>query len=194
MRRWGNGRIYGLGVMVVIGLLALGACSSGISQEEVDAKDSEIANLQSQVSQLRGQVGGLEQDSKYWAQLTSLVVPVDPAMMPNMSDHRVFMLPTGAVIGLHFDNMDLKQAKNLNWVAFGVPGVFCKDDQARVEAQFGPGFTHFHDMMNDVHGGAPGTAGAWFVHTAVRDFQAPWGPVSQGIDYNFMPTAAPSCS
>jgi hypothetical protein len=133
----------------------MGACSSGVSQEEVDDKDREIANLQSQVNQLQGQLGELEHPSKYWGQLTALMQPVE---MSNMTDHRAFMLPTGAVIATHFDNLDLSQAENLNWVAFGVPGVFCQDDQARVEAQFGAGFTHFHDLVNDIHGGAPGDA------------------------------------
>jgi len=153
MKRWRTNRIYGLGVMLAVSLLALGACSSGVSQEEVDDKDREIANLQSQVNQLQGQLGELEQPSKYWGQLTALMQPVE---MSNMTDHRAFMLPTGAVIATHFDNLDLSQAENLNWVAFGVPGVFCQDDQARVEAQFGDGFTQFHDMVNDVHGGESG--------------------------------------
>jgi hypothetical protein len=96
---------------------------------------------------------------------------------------------------LHLDNMDLSKAENLNWVALGVPGRFCKQEQERVEAQFGPGFTHFHDMANDTHGGAPGAEGVWFVHTAVRDFESPMsgGAVSQGVDHNFMPTPASDC-
>jgi hypothetical protein len=121
---------------------------------------------------------------------------MQPVEMPSMSDHRAFMLPdSGTVIALHFDNMDLSKAENLNWVALGVPGKFCKQDQERVEAQFGPGFTHFHDMANDTHGGAPGAEGVWFVHTAVRDFDSPMsgGAVSQGIDNRFMPTVAQTC-
>jgi hypothetical protein len=185
------GKLMSLGVIGVIGLLALVACNSGISQEEAAAKDQQIAELQSQVNLLQGQVNEFQEDSKFWSQLTSLMQPVD---MPSMTDHRAFMLPeSGTVLALHFDSMDLEQAENLNWVALGVPGVFCKDDQDRVEEQFGPGFTHFHDMVNDLHGGAPGAEGVWFVHTAVREFQAPWGAVSQGIDHNFMPTPAPEC-
>ncbi len=126
----------------------------------------------------------------YWEQLTALMQPVE---MSSMADHRAFMLPSGVVVGLHFDNMDLSQAQNLNWVALGIPGRFCAADQQRVEGAYGPGFTHFHDMANDMHGGAPGAEGVWFVHTAVRDFQAPWGSVTQGIDSGFMPTAAQTC-
>ena len=184
-------KLSGVALIALVGLFVLGACSSGISDEEAETKNRQIADLQAQVSQLRGQTDALQQDSKYWTQLTSLMQPVE---MPNMTDHRVFMLPSGVVLGLHFDNMDLSQAENLNWFAWGVPGVFCKDDQERLEAEYGDGFTHFHDMVNDVHGGEPGAEGVWFVHTAVRDFRAPWGPTSQGIDHNFMPTPAPVCA
>jgi hypothetical protein len=135
--------------------------------------------------------GGSDQDSRYWQQLTSLMKPV--VEDPSMTDHRAFMLPGGTVMALHFDNMDLDEAKNLNWVALGIPGRFCKDDQQRVERQFGKGFTHFHDLKNKSHGGKPGAEGVWFVHIGVRDFEAPWGQVGRGIDQNFMPTKAPDC-
>ncbi|MBI4214003.1 MAG: hypothetical protein HY534_06810 [Chloroflexi bacterium] len=130
--------------------------------------------------------------ARYWEQLTGLLEPV---MMPTMTDHRAFMLPGGAVIALHFDNLNLSRAENLNWVALGVPGSYCASDQARVEAEFGPGFTHFHDMVNDIHGGAPGASGVWFVHSAVRAFDSPMsgGAVEPGVDMNFMPTPAPDC-
>ncbi len=128
----------------------------------------------------------------YWNQLTGLMQPVT---MPTMTDHRAFMLPSGVVIALHFDNMDLSKAGNLNWVALGINGTFCAADQQRVETAYGPGFTHFHDMVNDIHGGAPGAQGVWFVHTAVRNFESMMsgGPVAQGVDSKFMPTAAPTC-
>ena len=193
MRNRKTVRLIAMGVMAMISLLVLAACGSGISQEEVAAKDQQIADLQVQLARLQGQVSEFQTDSKFWGQLTSLIQPVE---MPAMTDHRAFMLPdSGTVMALHFDSMDLDQAENLNWVALGVPGVFCKDDQERVEAQFGPGFTHFHDMINDTHGGAPRAEGVWFVHTAVRDFESPMsgGAVSQGVDHNFMPTAAPDC-
>jgi hypothetical protein len=183
-------RLFGSGVVAVISLFVLAACGNAISQEEVAAKDRQIPEQQAQVARLQGQVSEFQKGSKFWVQLTSLMEPVE---MSSMSDHRAFMLPTGGVVALHFDNMDLSKAENLNWVALGVPGRFCKQDQERAEAQFGPGFTHFHDMTNDTHGGAPGAEGVWFVHTAVRDFQAPWGPVSQGVDHHFMPTPAPDC-
>jgi len=159
------------------------ACGLGSSQEEVDQRDAEIAGLQEQVAVL-------EQDLVYWRQLTEFLTPVE---MASMSDHRAFMTDDGVVFALHFDSLDLGQAENLNWVAIGLPGVFCADDRERIESQFGSGFTHFHDMANDTHGGEPGAEGAWFIHSAVRDFEAPWGQVTAGVDHGFMPTEAPAC-
>ena len=109
------------------------------------------------------------------------------------SDHQVLMLESGLVLALHFDNPDLAKAKNLNWIATGIPGVFTKADQARVNKRSGPGATHFHDLESDVHGGKPGTQGVWFLHVGARNFTAPFGKVTKGqMDPNFMPTAPPS--
>lgn len=182
-------RIWSLLVFSSVLVFILAACGSSAAEDASQttagqAADQEIADLQAKVT-------SLEQDAKYWQQLTSLMQPVE---MPSMSDHRAFMLPSGVVLALHFDNMDLSKAANLNWVALGIPGRFCTEDQERVEAQYGPGFTHFHDMKNDTHGGAAGAEGVWFIHTAVRDFEAPWGPVQQGVDAKFMPTEAPACA
>ena len=145
-------------------------------------------NNENTVADLEMQLAELEPDAHYWQQLTELFTPVE---MPTMTDHRAYMLPGGLLLALHFDNMDLDKAENLNWVALGIPGKFSKSDQERIENMYGEGFAHFHDLANDTHGGEPGTDGVWFVHIAVREFNAPWGPVSPGIDYNFMPTPAP---
>lgn len=162
-------------------LLALAACSS----------DGDAADASAPAEAAAPEVSAdLERDARYWQQLTSLLEPVE---MPTMTDHRAYMLPTGGIVALHFDNMDLDAAENLNWLAVGVPATFCLDEQERVEEQFGEGFTHFHDMVNDVHGGEPGAEGVWFIHTAVRDFDAPWGATEHGIDHAFMPTPAPEC-
>lgn len=165
--------------MLTVGILSA-ACAQAATGQQDSAKDQELA-------QLRQQVASLQQDGKYWQQLTNFVKPVE---MKSMTDHRAYMLPSGAVMALHFDNIDLSKAQNLNWVAFGVPGKFTKAEQERVEQQFGKGFTHFHDMKNDVHGGQPGAEGVWFVHMAVRDFDSPMsgGQVKAGIDQKFMPT------
>ena len=166
-------------IAVAVALLAT-ACGGGES-------DAEVADL-------RAELADAGQESKYWQQLTSLMEPVE---LPSMSDHRAYMLPSGYLLALHFDDMDLARAKNLNWVALGVPGTFCKTDQRRVETELGSGFTHFHDLEADTHGGKPGAKGVWFVHVGVRDFESPMstGPVTGGeIDDGFMPTPAPKCA
>jgi hypothetical protein len=167
---------------VVLALLAT-ACGGGGAGES----DAEVADLRSQLAEARG-------NNKYWQQLTSLMEPVE---LPSMTDHRAYMLPSGHLLALHFDDMELAQAKNLNWVALGVPGTFCKNDQQRVENEYGSGFTHFHDLEADTHGGKPGAKGVWFVHVGVRDFESPMstGPVTGGeVDDGFMPTPPPSCA
>jgi len=169
-----------LSVLLLTALLA-GIPAFGSPTRELDAKNRDIADLQAQVARL-------DTEAKYWKQLTALLAPVQ---MPLMTDHRAYMLPSGLVLALHFDNMDLDQAENLNWLAIGIPGQYWKEDQERIEAQYGKGFTHFHDMENDIHGGEPGARGVWFVHLAVREFEAPWGLVKPGIDHNFMVTPAP---
>jgi len=159
---------------------ACGGDGNGTSNADAAGNEAEIANLR--------------QDAKYWEQLTNLMEPVE---LKSMTDHRAYMLPSGYLLALHFDNMDLEQAENLNWVALGVPSTFCKKDQQRVEKEFGDGFTHFHDLEADTHGGKPGAEGVWFVHVGVRDFQSPMseGPVEGGEpDSGFMPTPAPNCA
>lgn len=167
---------------VVVALVAAGCGGDEGGASEADAAD------------LRAELADARQDSRYWQQLTSLMEPVELA---SMTDHRAYMLPSGYLLALHFDDMDLEQAKNLNWFALGVPGTFCKNDQQRVEQEFGQGFTHFHDLEADTHGGKPGAKGVWFVHVGVRDFTSPMseGPVEGGKpDPGFMPTPAPTCA
>ncbi len=171
------------GIAVATGVLAACGGSDGLSAEEAQAQQERIAALESEL-------GAARVDARMWEQLTSLLQPVE---LKSMTDHRAYALPNGHLIALHFDNMDLSQAENLNWVALGIPGRFCREDQQRIEQEYGSGFTHFHDLAADVHGGEPGVEGVWFVHVAVRDLEAPWGQVSQGIDAGFMPTEAPSC-
>ncbi len=176
-----------LGVLAVP-LLAvlLGACSQGVSQETVAAKDQEIAAL-------KGQAASLSQDAAYWEELTAFMKPVE---LKSMTDHRAYMLPSGVLLALHFDNPNLQQARHLNWVALGIPGINCAEDQERVQKAFGKGFTHFHDLVRDTHGSTiPGVEGLWFVHVAVRGFDSPMSvsPVKPGVDEGFMPTPAPTC-
>ena len=166
--------------LVAVGLLTAASSFSSPSKE--------LATREREIADLEAQLGRLQTDAGYWRQLTALLAPVE---MPLMTDHRAYMLPGGLVVALHFDDMDLEAATNLNWLAIGIPGTYWKSDQERVEAQFGKGFVHFHDMKNDIHGGEPGAEGVWFVHIAVREFGAPWGPVKPGVDHNFMITPAP---
>jgi hypothetical protein len=168
-------------------VVAIALLASACGGDEGGASEAEAADLRAQLADAR-------HDSRYWQQLTSLMEPVE---LKSMTDHRAYMLPSGYLLALHFDNMDLDKAENLNWVALGVPGTFCKKDQQRAESEFGPGVTHFHDLEADTHGGKPGAEGVWFVHVAVRDFTSPMseGPVEGGKpDSGFMPTPAPTCA
>jgi hypothetical protein len=137
------------------------------------------------------QLSTFRQEARFFEQLTSVLKPA-PAHLRSMQDHRLYMLPSGIIVGLHFDNMKLAKAKNLNWVVFGVPGVFTKADQARVSKEYGPGFVHFHDFAADAHGGKPGAKGFWFVHVGARNFTSMFGKVTTGtIDPRMMPTPPP---
>ncbi|MEE8418497.1 MAG: hypothetical protein V3S02_00125 [Dehalococcoidales bacterium] len=80
------------------GALILTGC--GVSQETVDAKDQEIADL-------RAQLTTVEQDAKYWTQLSTVFMQVD---LPSMTDHKVVMTPGGMMVALHFDNHDISKA------------------------------------------------------------------------------------
>lgn len=166
-------------VGIALGAALLGGRGATASAAPAQARD--VTSLEAKLSQTR-------QDAKYWSQLTSVLKPA-PSHLRSMQDHRLYMLPSGIVLGLHFDNMNLAKAKNLNWVVFGVPGLFTKADQQRVTRQFGPGFVHFHDVVHDTHGGNPGAKGFWFVHIGARNFRSPFGQVKDGvIDATMMPT------
>lgn len=179
-RSFGGRSVLSGAALLAVGL-ALGAAFLGGTGAAARSQDPQTAILRARVAQA-------QQDATFWKQLTTVLKPA-PARLRSMQDHRLYMLPSGIVIGLHFDNMNLAKAKNLNWIVFGVPGVFTKADQLRVMRQYGPGFTHFHDFVADTHGGKPGAKGFWFVHIGARDFQSPFGTVKAGqIDTRFMPT------
>jgi hypothetical protein len=149
------------------------------------AKDREIARLKAELA--RAQL-----DAKFWNQLVTTFKPARSLGLNGMADHQMLILPGGLVMALHFDNMNLTKAKNLNWIALAVPGKFTRDDQNRVNRLYGPGFTHFHDLKADVHGGPAGTPGVWFVHVGARDFTSPFGKVKKSVvDLKFMPTRPP---
>lgn len=134
-----------------------------------------------------------KRDAQFWQQLVQNLHSGESISLNSMADHELLMLPGGLVLALHFDNLNLAKAKNLNWIAVAVPGVFTRADQRRVNRLYGPGFTHFHDFEADVHAGKPGAKGVWFVHVGARNFTSPFGKVRAGkVDLNFMPTKPPS--
>jgi hypothetical protein len=133
-----------------------------------------------------------KRDAHFWQQLLQGFKPAKSMGLNSMADHEMLVLPSGLVLALHFDNMNLAKARHLNWIAVGVPGVFTQADQRRVNRLYGPGFTHFHDLKTDLHGGKRGVKGVWFVHIGARSFTSPFGKVSPGkADLKFMPTKAP---
>ena len=130
-----------------------------------------------------------KRDARFWRQLTSAFTPAKRMGLDAMADHLILRTAGGPVLALHFDNMNLAKAKNLNWVAYALPGKFTRSDQSRLNRLYGPGFTHFHSFKTDVHGGKVGAPGVWFVHIGTRDFRSPFGNVQSGkVDTKFMPT------
>jgi hypothetical protein len=168
---------------------SLAAVAAIVAFSVLTARSQAGTTATPEVAALKAQLADAQRDAHYWRQLSSAFVPGQKLGLNSMSDHLILRTPGGPVLALHFDNMNLDQAKNLNWVAFAVPGRFSRADQARVNRLYGPGFTHFHDLKNDVHGGKPGTKGVWFVHIGTRNFTSPFGRVRVGkVDPNFMPT------
>ncbi len=132
----------------------------------------------------------------------------DNPIQPAMPDHLIKILSDGTGIFLHFDK-PVGQDSRILWIGTFIPGRFCRTDEEQVRQTYGPGFVHFHQKLipgndpNAGHGGRGGEEGYWFRHIAVTDIPygdmmagtgVPWGPVSPGIDMNFMPTPAPECS
>jgi hypothetical protein len=141
-----------------------------------------------------------ERDSVYAHQMKQLrKVFDDSPFQPAFTNHLYMELDDGSLMFFHF-NAPLGQDSRLLYIGIAVPGRFCKQDQERVESQYGPGFPHFHQKVvpgaTDAgagHGGQGGEEGYWFRHVAVGEFDMPWGHVTPGIDHNFMPTPAPEC-
>src|SRR5687768_6045744 len=85
-----------------------------------------------EISALKTQLANAERDARFWRQLTSAFVPGKRLGLNSMSDHVILRTPGGPVLALHFDNMNLDKAQNLNWVAYALPGRFTRADQARL--------------------------------------------------------------
>lgn len=174
-----------LAVLVAGGLLGAGVVGASSGDAAPPSAAQKIAALEARLA-------STEQDAKFWRQLTQSFTPAKSLNLNSMADHEVLVLPSGLVLALHFDNMNLAKAKNLNWFAVGIPGIFTQADKARVNRLYGPGINHFHDLKTDQHGGKRGVKGIWFAHVGVRNFTSPFGKVVQGkIDPRFMPTPPP---
>jgi hypothetical protein len=173
---------------------SLGVLATAVALLALSARsEAGTVSATQEVAALKAQLADAQRDAKFWRQLTAAFTPAERLGLNAMSDHYILRTPGGPVLALHFDNMNLAKAQNLNWVAFAIPGRFTRADQARVNRLYGPGFTHFHDLKTDVHGGKPGTKGIWFVHIGTRNFQSPFGRVRVGkVDPNFMPTKPPA--
>ena len=177
--------VIGLGLVALVTAVVLSLLATR-SQAGTPSTAREIAAL-------KAQLADAQRDARFWQQLTSAFIPAKKLGVNSMADHVILRTPGGPVLALHFDNMNLAKAKNLNWVAYAIPGRFTRADQARLNRLYGPGFTHFHDLKGDAHGGKPGTKGVWFVHIGTRNFTSPFGRVRVGkVDPNFMPTRPPA--
>ncbi len=139
-----------LWLLVPLGIVLAAAIAAVAGRSTASAAPAGVGQ---QVAQLRSQVDTLRRDARFWRQLSSAFTPGRSMGLNSMADHSLLVLPGGPVMALHFDNMNLAKAKNLNWVALAIPGRFTKADQARVNRLYGPGFTHFHVFDRDVHAG-----------------------------------------
>lgn len=108
-------------------------------------------------------------------------------------EHRLLWVSEDTFIGTHWNHADPLQATELNWLAVGIIGTFC-DATRPGDADHWRHF-HSHDAheYGAGHGGDAGETGYWTLHAAVRDFEAPWGEVTPGVDSGFMHTRAPDC-
>ena len=118
----------------------------------------------------------------------------------DLPDHLWIGVDENSAVFLHLDKA-VPDATRVLYTGFGIKGRWCAEDQERIEAVAGEGFTHFHRIAEVAtaeagHGGGePGEPGYWLKHVAVGPaFEMPWGTVEPGqTDQNFMPTEAPKC-
>ncbi len=177
-------------VALLVTLVATGLAAAAIAGSKGEA--APVSAEAQKIAALEARLAASELDAKFWQQLVQNFKPAKSLKLNSMADHQVLVLPSRLVLALHFDSMNLAKAKNLNWIAVGIPGVFTQADKARVNRLYGPGINHFHDLKTDVHGGKRGVTGIWFAHIGARTFTSPFGKVAQGkIDPRFMPTAPP---
>ncbi|MBI2857341.1 MAG: collagen-like protein [Chloroflexi bacterium] len=115
---------------------------------------------------------------------------------PSLPDHLWVDLGNGQAIFLHYDRAVSKPGEpgaNLLYVGFAGPSRFFAEEQPYAGKN---GAVHFHrykaPTVDAGHGGAPGAEGFWLTHVAASDFEMMGMPVKAGVDFNFMPTAAPA--
>jgi hypothetical protein len=94
---------------------------------------------------------------------------------------------------VQFDRSRQADARTLRYVGISVKGTFC------AQSQPDRAFTHYHRLSapsyGQGHGGQPGeNKGYWLLWVAVDDFDSGGAHIVPGVDYNFSPTPAPTCS
>lgn len=113
--------------------------------------------------------------------------PLDPPL----PEHLWLDMGGGSLIGLHYAKPVGQPNNKLLYTVVGQRGRFCAEEQP------GPAYTHFHRFKAPTaeagHGGPRGAEGYWLSHVAVDALTMPWGEVKPGVDFKFMPTAAPKC-
>ena len=115
----------------IVALVAAGLLVAAVFGSTGGAATPGNAEAQ-QVAALNARLAGAEQNAKFWQQLVQNFKPAKSLELNSMADHQVLVLPSGLVLALHFDSMNLAKAKNLNWVAVGIPARVIKRGGASV--------------------------------------------------------------
>jgi len=176
----------GILLLMVLAVVVLSGCQQGSKAGFTEISTGELATLQHDANLFQLIQKGYDS------------VPTRPPL-PN---HLYKEVNNGEFVFLHFDKA-ISQATKLFYTGRAVPGRFCKEDQDALPLDNGKlAFTHFHKALvegddatpEEGHGGEGGEEGFWFVHVAAAELDMPWGSVSPGVDYKFMPTPPPSCA
>jgi hypothetical protein len=108
-----------------------------------------------------------------------------------LPEHEWLDLGNEEALFLHYDKPVADPSKQLMFVGLGIRGRFCAGEEP------GPAFVHFHRLNAPTadagHGGPPGAEGYWLAHVAVNDMTMDGREIKAGVDFEFMPTTAPSC-
>lgn len=163
-------------------------------ESEVTGSDEELSNAMSRAEPSEPAPKGITLDR---ADIDRLLAAFDDQPYTGGQDtpgHVFKFVSPETFIFLHFAEAEPEDFANLLYVGTGVKGVACAETQP--DADEGA-FTHFHKYSSPTweggHGGPAGAEGYWFTHIAVDTFEMPWGTVTPGVDYDFMPTPAAAC-